>query len=107
MCNCLYNLLCPNQGAWNTECNRCGHHEFHHCHHRRNRIGSTYMVTVTETPFNLANDYGPSTVNFETPIDSIPYVYQYQGNQGANQRNLNCPCANQRRCNLYIVNEIY
>ena len=109
MCNCLYNLLCPNQNNFHGECNGHCHGEFHNCNHRCNRRGATYTVFVQEMQTAFANNYGPSTVNFETPNQSVPYVYQYQGRQGGNGGNATtCPCLNQRTCgNLYIVNEIY
>lgn len=54
--------------------------------------------------YPTASSYGAQAVNFETPVDSVPYVYQYQSNR---QQTPVCACCNCCvRATLYQFNNM-
>ena len=108
MCNCLFNLFCPNYNQPRVaypNCqpnnNGCGCGGYNQCQN------CPCNALFAQRNANLINAYGPSTVSFQPPLETAPYVYQYQGTQGGT-RNNGCCCGCVQRCHstLYCLNNL-
>ncbi len=104
MFNCLFNLFCPCHRQPENNCGRqCGR-QGSTCQRGLNYRAVAY-VNLQPTSGDLLANYGPSTVNFEAPPTSVPYVYQYEGTRRDYQRNQLFGC-NQTCANFYVLNDL-